>query len=216
MPPDFPFMMRRYDSKGDAITLWQGIDDGALIDNQGAPDWKNMPDRPLYPPDDAIFEPGPDGSLYFIHKEKCIVARYDASGKHLGTLKAKQNVIGEIHDCGVADDGSVFVVFEHKKHIGRESWDHVGRMAPDGTFEVLVGPHAPVHNYSIGSYGHRLAVSGRGSFLLCGTDFNQLWALSGDGNVLWQTPGTRVHEEERAEELAEAAGKTFFRKKEKE
>ncbi len=216
MPPDFPYRLRRYDSEGKSIPMWKGIEDRDLPGPGERPDWGAMPDRPLYPPDDALLEPGPEGTLYFIHKEKCIVSRYDPSGTHLGTVQAKQNAITQIHDCGVADDGTVFVVFEHKKMIGDDTWDHVGRMAPDGSFEILVGPHAPVHNFSIGTYGHKLSVTGPGSFLLCGTDFNELWAMQRDGSVIWKTPGTRVHDEDRADELAEAAGKKFMKKKKKD
>lgn len=207
--------MRRFGSDGAEVPLWAGHDDADYYPEE--PDWDSLPDRPIYPPEDALFEPGPNGSLFFIHPERALVARYDGDGKHLGTTQVQhKKEILEITDCGAADDGSVFIVFEHRKKIGGDNWDHVGRIAPDGTFDVIVGPHASGSDVIIGEYGHRIAVAPRGSFLLCGDDFNDLWAMEPDGSVIWQSPGTASHKEWREQELEEAWGKKSFRKKKRE
>ena len=224
MPPKTPFRMRRYDGEGKKIPLWSGYSDneltekpqkmtGSIIIVTQTSDWNNLPDRPIYPPDDALFEPGPDGTLYFIHPEKFLVAKYNSAGNHLETIKAKQKVVSEVIDAAVADDGSIFVVFEHRKKVGKETWNHLGVMNPDGSFEVLVGPYAPVHNYSIGYYDHKVAVSGRGSVLVCGRDFKYLWVFERDGSLIWQTPLTQAHDKNRADELKEEMGRSFFKRK---
>lgn len=227
MPPEISFRMRRYDGNGKRIPLWKGYKDDQHAEKKQEiadrfiiipqiNDWDKLPDQPLYPPADALLEPGPNGSLYFIHSEQFAIAEYDSFGKLKKTIQAKQDVISEIIDAAVAPDGSVFVVFEHRKKVGHSTWDHFGVMKPDGSFEILVGPYAPVHNFSIGEYGHKIAVSDRGSILICGNDFNYLWVFERDGSIVWQSPGTLAHKEERAYYLKEEMNQTFFKRKRKE
>lgn len=196
--------MRRFDEKGKRIPLWPGRDDASL--DRDVPSWDAMPDCPAQPPEDALLKAGPDDALYMMDPASAVTARYDREGKFLGLIRPAQKVVREIEDFCVAGDGAIYIVFFHKKKIGGEDWSHVARIGTDGSFSLLVGPHAPKHNYSIGTWVKRISVSERGSIHLCAYKLRDLRVLNPDGSLLRKGLWTSRYDETLAEELAEARG----------
>jgi hypothetical protein len=117
--------------------------------------------------------------------------------------------VSDIEDCDIAGDGSLYILFNHRKKIGGEEWSHVARIGTDGSFQVLAGPHAPKYNSSLGSAVRRMSVTSRGSIHLCETDFNNLRILNPDGSLFWRSPGTILEDDYIAGELNEARKKRF-------
>ncbi len=197
--------MRRFNEKGERIPLWQGLKAGD--GNRDIPEWNSLPDQPTRPPDNAMIEPGPGGTLYMIDPEHVIITRYDSSGKCLGLIKPDAKVVEEVLDCGIAGDGTICIVFDHRKKIGRESWSHIARIGLDGSFQILTGPHAPVHDYPIGAWVKRISVTERGSIHICSYNFINLRVINPDGSLFWRSPGTIIEDKTLSRELAEARRK---------
>lgn len=196
--------IRRFNESGKRIPLWPGRD--AAAPDQEAPSWDAMPNCPSRPPEDALLETGPDGTLYMMDPASAVTARYDREGTFLGLIRPEHKVIREIEDFCVAGDGVIYLVFCHKKKIGKEDWSHVARIGTDGSFQLLVGPHAPKHNYSIGTWVKRISVSEKGSIHLCAYQLKDLRVLNPDGSLLWKGLWTSRYDETLAEELEEARG----------
>lgn len=194
--------MRRFDAEGRRIALWEGSVDEEL--NHDMPTWDTMIDRPTQLPENAKLESGPDGTLYMIDPERLFVARFDRAGTCLGVHRPSQKVVRDVEDCGVSPDGSLVVMFNHRRKINNEEWSHVGRLGTDGSFEILVGPHAPKHSYSFGSWVESVSVAETGSIHICDSGFDHLRVLRQDGSLLWRSPGAVRRDVILARELAEA------------
>ena len=199
--------IRRFNSQGHRIPLWPGFTDEEL--DHEIPEWDTLHDQPALPPHGAQMVAGPEGTLYMIEKDDVIIARFDSTGKFTGVIKPSQKAVSDIEDCDVSGDGSLFVLFNHRKKIGGEDWSHIGKMDPDGSFQVLAGPHAPKNNFSFGSTVKRISVTSHGTIHVCETDFNNLRILNPDGSLLWRSPGTILEEERIINELNEARKNIF-------
>ncbi len=197
--------MRRFDENGRRIPLWPGHQDSEL--DQAVPEWSALRDHPVHPPNNAMLESGPDGTLYVIDPISIFFARYDRSGKYLGIVAPDQKIVESAEDCAVSRDGTLYIIFNHRKKIGRESWSHIARIGLDGKFELLVGPHAKKYNYSIGNWSRRLSVTPNGSIHTCAWQFKDLRALNPDGSTLWLGLWTSGYDRTQAEELDAARKK---------
>lgn len=194
--------IRRFNSEGKRIPLWHGFSDEEL--DHEIPDWDTLHDQPALTPHGAQMAAGPDGSLYMIDKDNVMIARFDSTGKLLGVIKPSQKAVDSIVDCDVSGDGSLFILFYHRKKIGGLDWSHVAKIGTDGSFQVLAGPHAPKNNFSFGSTVKRMSVTSRGTIHVCEQDFNNLQIFNPDGSILWRSPGTILDEEYIINELKEA------------
>ncbi|GEM_PF-1797808 len=197
--------IRRFDKTGKRISLWPGRDNAGL--ERTVPAWDAMPDCPAQPPENALLEAGPDGILYMMDPASAVTARYDRDGKFLGLIRPEQKAIREIEDFCIAGDGTICIIFWHKKKIGGEDWPHVARIGTDGSFRLLAGPHAPKHNYSIGTWSKRISASEQGSIHLCAYKLMDLRVLNPDGSLLWKGLWTDRYDETLAGELKEAREK---------
>lgn len=196
--------LRRFDTAGKHVTLWPGFKDEELH-FQDDPSFKNLADQPGTIPEEAWLMGGPGDMLYIIDRDKGTIICYDRQGKRLDTIKHKLKGVQRIQDCGVALDGSIYILFDHKKYIGDVNFSHVGRISKD-SFSILAGPHSKVNNFPLGSDMERLAVAGNGELHLCDYDFNNFRILAGDGRMIWRSPGTIIEDETLVEELASQRG----------
>ncbi len=201
---DDNYALRRFDPAGKRIPLWPGSNDDDL--SKKRVEWDELKDRPARPPDGAWIAAGPKGALYFIERETGRFASFDRKGGMRGIIQPDCGVVEKIQDCGIAGDGSVYILFDHKKTIHDINFSHVGRIHPDGSFQVLAGPHAKKNSCSLGTDMERMSVGENGEIHLCDRGFDNFRVLAPDGSAIWRSPATIKEDESRAEELAEALG----------
>jgi hypothetical protein len=195
--------LRRFHGGGLRVPLWDTLDTSLLIHT--VPTWDTLTDCPLQPPDNALLEGGPDGTLYMVDAGGTRVARFDRNGRLLCLVNVERNPVEEVEDCGVAPDGSVIILFNHKKKIGTDTWSHVARIGLDGQFTLLAGPWSGGYPFSFGQWVERISVSPDGAMHMCDSDFDSLRVLLPDGSLLWRSPGAISGGDARlAETLAEA------------
>jgi hypothetical protein len=199
---DDNYALRRFDSTGKRARLWPGSDDEDLPKKRV--EWDGLTDRPARPPDGAWIAGGPENTLYFIERETGRYARFDREGGLKGIVAPDCRDMDKIQDCGVSGDGSLYILFDHKKTINDINFSHVGKIKPDGSFQVLAGPHAKKNNSSLGTDMERMSVAGNGEIHLCDRGFDNFRILAPDGSLVWRSPATVKEDESRAEELAEA------------
>ena len=195
---------RRFDSSGKRIPLWPGKNDeelpGKFIE------WDDLPDNPGRPPDGAWICGGPNGKLYLIERETGRFAYFDSDGKFEGIVKPDCIDVEKIQDCEISGDGSIYILFDHKKTINDTNFSHVGRIKPDGSYQTLAGPLALKNNYSLGTDMERMSVAENGDIHLCDYDFSNFRILDKGGKFVWRSLFTETEDETRAEELSEALG----------
>ncbi len=201
---DDNYALRRFDSSGKRVQLWPGSDDEEL--SKKRVEWEDLKDQPARPPDGAWIEGGPDGSLYFINRESGRFVSFERDGRMRGIVEPVCREVSKIQDCGVSGDGSVYILFDHKKKIGGINFSHIGMIKPDGSFKVLAGPHAKKNGSSLGTDMERMAVAENGEIHLCDRGFDNFRVLDPDGALVWRSPATEAGDESRAEKLAEARG----------
>ncbi len=194
--------LRRFDSTGKRIQLWPGGDDEDLPKKRV--EWDGLKDRPARPPDGAWIAAGPKGALYFIERETGRYARFDRKGALLDVVEPDCKEVAKIQDCDISGDGSLYILFDHKKSINDINFSHVGRIKPDGSFQVLAGPHAKKNSTSLGTDMERMSVAENGEIHLCDRGFDNFRVLGPDGSLIWRSQATEVEDESRAKELAEA------------
>ncbi len=194
--------LRRFDSAGKRMRLWTDSNDDDLPKKRV--EWDDLGDRPARPPDGAWIAGGPDGTLYFIDRESGRFASFDREGGLRGIVRPDCAEVEKIQDCGVAGDGSVYVLFDHKEAINEINFSHVGRIGPDGTFQVLAGPHSKKNGHSLGTDMERMSVAENGEIHLCDRGFDNFRILAPDGSPVWRSPATVKEDENRAGELREA------------
>jgi len=199
---DDNYALRRFDSTGKRVRLWPGSDDDDLPKKRV--EWNVLGDCPARPPDGAWIESGPNGSLYFIDRGSGHYASFDREGIPRGTVEPDCKDVSKIQDCGVSGDGSVYILFDHKKSINEINFSHVGRIKPDGSFTVLAGPHAKKNSSSLGTDMELMSVAENGEIHLCDRGFDNFRILAPDGSPIWRSPATVKEDESRAEELDEA------------
>lgn len=201
---------RRFDQNGRRITLWTGYPDNDHPTEVSA--WESLTDRLFQPPDEALIEAAPNGMIYLINPHNAHFARFDSRGRFQGLVRVNQTEVSEILDCAVAHDGSLYILFDHRKKIGNEQWVHIGKISLSGSLSVLVGPHAPIHNYSLGTNGKRIAVAPSGTIHVCSNEFNDLRVLNPDGSSRWKGLWTEQYDQSLAEELSAARNKNVRKK----
>jgi hypothetical protein len=196
--------LRRFDAAGKRVPLWPGADDDELPKKRV--EWDELADRPARPPDGAWIAGGPKGTLYFIERDTGRFARFDRDGVLQGIVEPDCREVEKIQDCGIAGDGSVYILFDHKKTINDINFSHMGRIKPDGSFQVLAGPHSKKHNESLGTDMERMSVAENGEIHLCDRGFDNFRVIAKDGSLIWRSSATEKEDENRAEELNEARG----------
>ncbi len=199
---DDNYAMRRFSPTGKRMPLWPGTDDGDLPKKRV--EWEDLKDRPARFPDGAWFAGGPKGTLYVIERETGRFASYDREGGLRGIVEPRCADVLKIQDCGISGDGSVYLLFDHRKPINGLNFSHVGRIKPDGSFLVLAGPHAKKNSVSLGTDMERMSVAENGEIHLCDGGFDNFRILSRNGSLVWRSPATEKEDKGRAEELAEA------------
>ncbi len=199
---DDNYSLRRFDSSGKRVPLWPGCEDDDL--SKKRVEWEELADRPARPPDGAWIAGGPKGTLYFIERETGRFASFDGKGGLRGIVRPDCGDVEKIQDCGVAGDGSIYILFDHKNTISDINFSHVGRIDPDGSFHVLAGPHAKKNALSLGTDMERMSVLESGEIHLCDRGYDNFRVLAPDGALIWRSPATVEQDSNRAEELAEA------------
>jgi len=199
---DDRYALRRFDSAGKRVSLWPGAND----DDFSAKfiEWDNLADRPVRPPGGAWITCSADGTLYFINRDSGHYAVFDKDGFFRGIVEPDCKEVTKIQDCDVSGNGSIYIIFDHKKTIRSNNFSHVGRIDPDGSFHVIAGPHAKKNRFSLGTDLERISVAENGEIHICDRGFDNFRILSPDGALIWRSPATEQEDESRAEELAEA------------
>lgn len=114
--------------------------------------------------------------------------------------------VEKIQDCGISRDGSIYILFDHKQMIGDMNYSHVGVISPDGSFNVLAGPHSKKHAHPLGTDLERMAVDENGDIYLCNDGFDNFRILSKEGTLLWRSTATAREDKNRSNELKETRG----------
>ena len=201
----YPNMLRRFDTRGNRIPLWKGFNDEELTyKNQVS--FEELTDRPIVVPEEAWLMGGPDNVFYVLDRNNGRIARFDRQGVLLEVIEPKLEAVARIQDCGVAGDGTIYILFDHEKDIGELNFSHISRISTDGSFKILAGPLNDVNNFPLGTDMERMAVAENGELHLCDYNFNNFRILAPDGSLLWRSPGTVTEDESLAEELAEEQG----------
>jgi len=197
--------LRRFDMQGNRIPLWEGFNDEDLIYQEEVL-FGELTDQPTMLPEEAWLMGGPDNVLYVLDRNNGNIARFDRQGTLLEIIVPELKGVERIQDCGVAGNGSIYILFDHKKDIGESNFSHVGKISPDGSFRILAGPLNDMNNFPLCTDMERMAVAENGELHLCDYNFNNFRILSSDGSQIWRSPGTGKEDETLAEELAEESG----------
>jgi hypothetical protein len=198
----YPNMLRRFDSQGNRIPLWEGFSDENLI-KQDEIKFIELIDRPAILPEEIMISGGPNNILYVLDRNTGKIARYDRWGNLLEIIEPKLEGVAKVQDCGIDERGNVYILFDHEKDIGEMNFSHVGKISSKGEFKILAGPLNDINNFPLGTDMERIAVADNGELHLCDYNFNNFRILSPDGYQLWRSPGTVIEDESLLEELEE-------------
>jgi predicted RNA-binding Zn-ribbon protein involved in translation (DUF1610 family) len=187
--------LHRFDSDGKRISLWEGFSekDVELFDNIA---FKDLADRPLQIPERSLLMGGPDNTIYVLDRRKGNAAVFDRSGKLVKTIKPELEGVAYIQDAGVACDGSIYVLFDHKKKIRRENYSHVGKISLEGEFKILAGPNCEKNNITLGTGLERMAVGENGEMHLADSKMHIFRILASDGSPIWKSLSTYSEDED--------------------
>ncbi|TES92831.1 MAG: hypothetical protein E3J87_04030 [Candidatus Cloacimonadota bacterium] len=194
--------LRRFDTQGNRIPLWEGFSDEDLTYREEVR-FEELTNQPTVLPEETWLMGGPDNVLYVLDRTNGRIARFDRHGILLESIKPKLKGVARIQDCGVAGNGTTYILFDHEKDIGESNFSHVGKISPDGSFRIIAGPLNDVNNFPLGTDMERMAVAENGELHLCDYNFNNFRILTSDGSHIWRSPGTVKEDETLAEELAE-------------
>lgn len=154
-------------------------------------------------PEETILAGGPGNTLYIVERISGKFARYDRFGKKLEIVNPDAKGVAYIQDCGVADDGSVFILYDHEKEINDYNYSHVGKITSTGDFIVLAGPFGAANNFPLAIDAEHMAVAPDGELHLIDYDFDNFRILGPDGSTRWRSSGTIREDKERIEEFEE-------------
>ena len=193
--------LRRFDSKGKEIPLWENQDD-SVKDDRDEILFDNLADTPTRIPEGAWLMGGPDNTLYVLDRTSGRTAIFNRSGKLQHTIRPKLQGVSRIQDAGVAADGSVYILFDHRKKIRHENYSHVGRITRDGEFTILAGPLCKKNKFPLGTDLTLMAVGENGEMHLCDYRMGIFRIINPDGSPAWKSLGTFSEDEEMENHIA--------------
>jgi DNA-directed RNA polymerase subunit RPC12/RpoP len=202
--------LRRFDRAGTRLPLWPGSKSGGFLKgllksagggNWGAPEFGALSGRPARLPAQTQLRIGWNGLLYVLSEDCSSMAVLDGEGRLVSNAPTgMQGTVEELHDFGIDSEGVVHILFEHSLALRDTNYPHLGRIHPDGRYELAAGPHSTNPDVFLGEYSDRLAVSPDGHCLVC-SDFSDMRRISPSGEVVWRSPGTAGNEADQLEDL---------------
>ncbi|HON80160.1 MAG TPA: hypothetical protein PK544_16845 [Spirochaetota bacterium] len=193
--------MRRFNTKGREIPLWEN-QDNSVKDDRDEILFEKLVDRPSRIPEGAWLMGGPDNTMYVLDRTDGRTAVFDREGKLLHTIRPELDGVSRIQDAGVAADGSVYVLFDHRKKIRHENYSHAGRITRDGKFTLLAGPLCKKNKFPLGTELELMAVGERGEMHMCDYRMGIFRILNPDGSPAWKSLGTFSEDEEMEDHIA--------------
>jgi hypothetical protein len=203
--------LRRFAGDGRRLPLWGEAPSVArralgwfmgAEDHADAPRFEDLRDRPQRLPDDVFLRTTPDGRLFVLDEKLRHVAVFAPDGALSSNATiASANLVESVSDCVVDAEGVLHVLFDHAVRLRDTDYPHVARIRGDGSMHVVLGPHTENPSF-IGAYSRHLAVGAQGN-LFVGSDFDRLRQISGEGVIVWRSPGTLANERHELEDLAE-------------
>jgi len=202
--------LARFEASGKRVPLWQGMGPEEEVMRFRAradvPALDELGDRPLRLPDDTLLCVGWDQHVYLLDRDGTLCLRYDRAGQLAGRIEiAGDDVVGRVLAAGADADGTVHLLFRHRRKLGDSEPEHVARLRPDGQLEVWLGIHAPRSPLILGPEPERMKVGMDGAVLLGGA-LPQIVLLDDARQVLWHHPG-RLRHQRRALEAPERRGR---------
>lgn len=201
--------LARFGDDGRRVPLWEGLapeeEVVAFRASEAAAPFDEVPDRPVRLAPDTAFTVGWDGRVYLADRATGAVARYAPDGTCEGVARPEGDVVDRVLDVGADAQGTVYLLFRHRRPFGDDPAEHVARITPDRGFEVWVGAYAESSPIVLGPAPERLKVRADGAVLL-GGDMPQLIVVGRDRAVLWHHPG-RLRHQRRALEAPNRRGR---------
>lgn len=193
--------MRRFNSNGKEIPLWDARDSSGNDDRDEIL-FENLADTPARIPEGAWLMGGPDNTMYLLDRTDGRTAIFDRAGKLIHTIRPELEGVSRIQDAGVAADGSVYVLFDHRKKIRHENYSHVGRITHKGVFTLLAGPLCKNNKFPLGTDITLMAVGENGEMHVGDYRLGIFRILGPDGSPVWKSLGTFSEDEEMEDHIA--------------
>ncbi len=201
-----PYKLRRFNEEGIRVPLWAGYHDLELK-NGGIRSDGEIHDRPLEIPDETLITSGPHSTLFLLFSKERKLVQLDRSGNIIASREiqiSKDSKRYWIYDLAADDRGTFFLLVEHPDAIVGVKYTHLAKIGPDGSLELLAGPHSIKNPTDIGSAREKLSIAEDGQLHLCGEDLYNFRILDSSGKELWKSFKTSLGDERQKEELKEA------------
>jgi hypothetical protein len=184
-------LLTRYTGDGSCVPMWASEHRRKRGWNQ--PEWNELGDGVLIPPDDSLMAIGNDGNLYLVDEHLRHVACFDRHGRMVRTQPLQPPPIDRVRAIGADSAGTLYALCEMDGG-GKKDHAHVLRVFPGHQPEILAGPGVPGSG-PLGEYDEFMAVAPNGSSYIA-HDLESVRIIDGYGRLAWCTHKTRQHDAE--------------------
>jgi len=197
--------LRRFDAEGNQVDLWPQAE---VKSTKGFFSFLSKkitaPKKPGKLDKHDQVRIGWDGHLYVFSPDHWKLTWCDREGNLVGETSLRHDVIGDVIDFGVTENGTAYFLFKDAVDDAEEHYNHIARLLPGGEPEIWVGPLAKQNSYFIGWHVTRLSVSPSGLVHVSSDgDDDRMRTIDADGVQVWRPPATRREDAEAERMMAE-------------
>lgn len=178
-------LLTRYSGDGSCVPMWASEHKRRRGWDQ--PEWSDVRDGVLIPPDDAMVAVGNDGNLYLVDENLRHLAAFDRHGRMVRNQPLQPPAIDTLRAVGADSAGTVYALCEMDGG-GKSSHAHLVRVFAGYPPEVLAGPARPGTG-PLGEYDQFMAVAPNGSTYIA-YELSSIRTIDGYGRAAWRTHTT--------------------------